>query len=154
MSKRHRFVVSLAASGYTAVRLPPLTLEATWTWGSQLRIFLLAEFFLTPELQDNRLDVSGIASVSGGTFPSNVNCLSIGWNTAGLKPGQGCAEFINYTGTGGGNAFDFYRVPGNGTPTSAQLVASITPAGAYVQVSDKRTKTNIKPSHYGLKEDG
>jgi len=101
----------------------------------------------------SELHVAGVATVTGGTFPSTVNAFSISWNTAGLKPGQGCAEFVNYSGTGGGNAYDFYRIPqAVAAPTSAHLIASITPAGAYVQVSDKRAKSDIKPLSYGLKE--
>jgi hypothetical protein len=99
-----------------------------------------------------KLHVTGIATVTGGTFPGNSNCMSIGWNSAGLKPGQGVGEFVNYSGTGGGNAFDFYRVPLTGTPAAGNLIASINAAGAYVQVSDERTKRDIQPLRYGLKE--
>jgi hypothetical protein len=87
------------------------------------------------------LDVNGTASISSGTFPNSVNRLGIGWDV--LQPGFGVAEFVNYFGTGGGDAFRFYFLS-TGAPTTANLLASIDRAGAYHAVSDQRVKTDAQ----------
>jgi hypothetical protein len=94
------------------------------------------------------LDVNGTASISSGAFPS-VNRLVIGWDV--LQPGLGVAEFVNYFGTGGGDAFRFHFLS-TGAPTTANLLASIDRAGAYHAVSDQRVKTDAQLLRYGLKE--
>jgi Chaperone of endosialidase len=95
------------------------------------------------------LDVNGTASISSGAFPNSVNRLVIGWDV--LQPGLGVAEFVNYFGTGGGDAFRFYFLS-TGAPTTANLLASIDRAGAYHAVSDQRVKTDAQLLRYGLKE--
>lgn len=74
------------------------------------------------------------------------NSFSLGWNS--VSPGQGIAELCNYCGTGGGDAFNFYRVFGNGNsvPTVSNRVSRIDSAGAYLQTSDRRVKSEFSPA--------
>jgi Chaperone of endosialidase len=100
-----------------------------------------------------KLQTDGIMAVSGAeghTYPTTGNAFSIGWDNVQL--GAGIAEFVNFSGTGGGNAFDFFRVPNSGTPATANIIADINTAGAYQQISDERVKTGVKPLSYGLRE--
>jgi hypothetical protein len=68
-----------------------------------------------------------------------------------VQPGFGVAELVNYSGTGGGNAFDFFLVPNSGAPSTASVIASINHAGVYTG-SDERLKTGVQTLHYGLRE--
>jgi len=73
------------------------------------------------------------------------NSLVLCWNAIHLN--QGTAEFINYSGLGGGDAFGFYRFPGNSisAPTTSNRVARIDLNGGYIQVSDRRVKSHFEP---------
>lgn len=97
-----------------------------------------------------RLEVQGIAAVVGGSYPTTGNCFALGWDV--VQPGLGTGELVDYSGTGGGNAFDFFRVTNSGAPTTANIISDIDTAGAYQQVSDQRVKTNIQGLRYGLRE--
>jgi hypothetical protein len=79
------------------------------------------------------------ASVAG-------NSTAISWNS--VEGGKGIAEFCNYCGLGGGDAFNFFRISGNplSGPTISHRVARIDVAGAYVQTSDRRLKTHFSPA--------
>jgi hypothetical protein len=96
-----------------------------------------------------RLEVSGPAAVVGGAYPTAENAFALGWNI--VQPGFGVAELVNFCGTGGGNAFDFFLVRNSGTPSTANVIASINQAGVY-SGSDERLKTSVQPLHYGLRE--
>jgi hypothetical protein len=99
------------------------------------------------------LEVSGLAGVvatNSTTYPATENLFTIGWNN--FQRGDGIAELVNYCGTGGGNAFDFFLFPNSGTPTTANIISDISISGAYQQVSDERLKTNVQPLRYGLRE--
>jgi hypothetical protein len=74
------------------------------------------------------------------------NSIAMSWNF--VEPGQGIAEFCNYCGLGGGDAFNFFRISGNpvSAPTISHRVARIDVAGAYVQTSDRRLKTHFSPA--------
>jgi hypothetical protein len=78
----------------------------------------------------------------GGVVTPSDSC-SLAWNS--VQNGQGIAELCNYSGLGGGDAFNFFRMPGNPTssPTLSHRVARIDISGAYIQTSDKRLKSNI-----------
>jgi endosialidase-like protein len=101
----------------------------------------------TPRFQE---EVHGPVATVGGGYPSTLNAFTIGWNI--LQPGDGIAELVNYCGTGGGNAFDFFLLPNTGTPTTSNIISDISRAGAYQQLSDERLKTNVQPLRYGLSE--
>lgn len=79
------------------------------------------------------------ASVAG-------NSCVISWDS--VQPGNGIAEWCNYAGLGGGDAFNFFRMPGNADtpPTLSNQVARIDINGAYIQTSDRRVKSNFLPS--------
>jgi hypothetical protein len=96
-----------------------------------------------------KLEVDGPVAVVGGSYPTTENGFALGWNI--VQPGFGVAELVNYSGTGGGNAFDFFLVPNSGAPSTANVIASINHAGVYT-ASDQRLKTGIQPLHYGLRE--
>lgn len=80
-----------------------------------------------------------------GLPPGNIagNSIGFGWNS--VQPGFGVAELCNYSGLGGGDAFNFFRVPGNPstTPTLSDRVARIDLSGGYIQTSDKRVKKSF-----------
>jgi hypothetical protein len=72
------------------------------------------------------LDTNGIIAVTGTqghTYPSTGNAMAIGWDN--VQVGADIGEFVNYSGTGGGNAFYFFWVPNSGTPTTANIIADI-----------------------------
>jgi hypothetical protein len=96
-----------------------------------------------------KAEVEGPLAVVGGSYPTTINGFALGWNI--VQPGFGVAELVNYSGTGGGNAFDFFLVPNTGTPSTASVIASINQAGVYTG-SDERLKTGVPPLHYGLRE--
>ena len=86
------------------------------------------------------------AAMSAAIAPSAVNSIGISWNS--VQPGQGIAEFCNYAGGGVGDAFNFFRLPSTPSagPVLANRIARIDINGAYIQVSDKRLKTNFLPA--------
>ncbi|WP_293341080.1 tail fiber domain-containing protein [Microcoleus sp. CAWBG58] len=107
-----------------------------------------AQYLLQSE-GDARYRRSSSPLLTSAPFPTanvagNSNALS--WNS--VEPGLGIAEFCNYSGLGGGDAFNFFRLPGNAVspPTLANRVARIDVSGAYIQTSDKRVKKNHLPS--------
>lgn len=79
------------------------------------------------------------ASLGGNSFATS-------WNSVQL--GQGIAELCNYAGLGGGDAFNFFRMPGNAdaVPTLTNRVSRIDINGAYVQTSDSRVKSGFLPA--------
>jgi Chaperone of endosialidase len=91
----------------------------------------------------------------GGTYPNTQNAFALSWNT--MEVGKGVAEFVNYSATGGGDAFDFFLVPNTGAPSLSNRIVQISQLGditcrTLTQTSDKRLKTGVQPLHYGLKE--
>ncbi|MBV8102948.1 MAG: tail fiber domain-containing protein [Verrucomicrobia bacterium] len=96
-----------------------------------------------------RLEVAGPLAVAGGAYPTTINGFALGWKI--IQPGFGVAELVNYCGTGGGNAFDFFLVPNTGAPSTSNVIASINHAGVYT-ASDQRLKTGVQPLRYGLRE--
>lgn len=96
-----------------------------------------------------QLETRGTIAVASGSYPTTENAFALGWDI--IQPGLGVAEFVNYSGTGGGNAFDFFLVPNTGAPSTANVIASINHSGVYTG-SDQRLKTGIQPLHYGLSE--
>jgi len=104
--------------------------------------------YLTQDEADLRYRQSSTSTpiYTGSALPAaNVagNSIGLGWNS--VQPGLGIAELCNYSGTGGGDAFNFYRVGGNATspPTLSQRVARIDISGGFIQTSDKRLKSNF-----------
>lgn len=71
------------------------------------------------------------------------NSFVVSWNS--VQPGQGIAELCNYAGLGGGDAFNFFRMPGNADapPTISNRVSRIDTNGGYIQTSDKRVKSDF-----------
>jgi hypothetical protein len=67
----------------------------------------------------------------------------LGWNAI-----SGTAEFCNYANTGTGDAFNFYRLPGNANspPGAVNRISRIDASGAYLQVSDRRVKKKLTPA--------
>jgi len=105
--------------------------------------------YLTPGEGDGRYRLSSTALFTAAPFPAASvagNSIAVSWNS--VQPGQGIGEFCNYAGTGGGDAFNFFRMPGNATsaPTLSHRVARIDIGGAYIQTSDKRLKSNFSPA--------
>jgi hypothetical protein len=72
-----------------------------------------------------------------------VNSCGLGWNSA-----TGTAEFCAYAGTGTGDPYNFYRLPGNANsaPAAANRISRIDASGAYLQVSDGRVKKKFTPA--------
>jgi hypothetical protein len=111
--------------------------------------------YLTQDEADVRYRQSSTSTpiYTGSALPAaNVagNSIGLGWNS--VQPGLGIAELCNYSGTGGGDAFNFFRTPGNATspPTLSQRVARIDISGAYIQSSDARLKSHFSEAP-GLK---
>ena len=76
------------------------------------------------------------------TAAIGVNSVVMGWNS--MEPGLGIAEICNYAGAGGGDAINFFRVPGAENSISIfHRVARIDKNGAYVQMSDGRVKRDF-----------
>ena len=79
---------------------------------------------------------------------SNIagNSFSLSWNS--VESGLGIAEFCNYSGNGGGDAFNFFRMSGISTqaPTIANRIGRIDVYGSYLQTSDKRVKSDFLPA--------
>jgi hypothetical protein len=91
----------------------------------------------------------GLSPLIKAPLPSAAlggNSLAFGWNS--VSPGLGIAELCNYSGNGGGDAFNFFRIPGNPdtTPTLSNRVSKIENTGAYVQTSDERVKSDVRPA--------
>jgi hypothetical protein len=104
----------------------------------------------TPRFKEEAVGLIGVISSAAEAYPSTENAFTIGWNI--LQQGDGIAELVNYCGTGGGNAFDFFLLPNSGRPTTSNIISDISRAGAYQQLSDERVKTNVQPLRYGLRE--
>jgi len=76
------------------------------------------------------------------TAAVGANSIVVAWNS--MEPGQGTAEICNYSGLGGGDTVNFFRVPGSENSISIfHRTARIDKNGAYLQVSDQRTKSNF-----------
>ena len=95
---------------------------------------------------DERYRLSSVAFFATAPFlTANVagNSVAMSWNS--VQNGQGTAEFCNYAGTGGGDAYAFYRLPGNPVvaPTISNRVSRIDIGGAYIATSDKRVKSDF-----------
>lgn len=77
-----------------------------------------------------------LASIAG-------NSIAFSWNS--VEAGYGTAELCNYAGLGGGDAFNFFRMPGYAatSPTISNRIARIDLNGGYIQTSDKRVKTDF-----------
>jgi hypothetical protein len=74
---------------------------------------------------------------------------SVGANSCGIGyNATGTAEICDYAGSGTGDAFNFYRVPGSpGGPISlANRIGRIDITGSYIQNSDRRLKSNFSPA--------
>jgi hypothetical protein len=102
--------------------------------------------YLRQEEADARYRQSSVAFFGSAPLPMASlagNSIAFSWNS--VQVGLGIGEICNYAGLGGGNAFDFFRMPGNSasTPTVSHRVASISISGAYVQASDKRVKSHL-----------
>jgi predicted FMN-binding regulatory protein PaiB len=98
---------------------------------------------------DIRYRQSSVAFFATAPLPTaNVagNSIAFSWNS--VQPGLGTAEFCNFAGLGGGDAFNFFRMPGNdsSSPTLSHRVARIDISGAYIQSSDKRLKSHFSPA--------
>jgi hypothetical protein len=98
---------------------------------------------------DARYRLSSMAFFATTPFPTaNTagNSIAFSWNS--VQPGLGIAEFCNYAGLGGGDAFNFFRMPGNdlSTPSLSHRVSRIDISGGYIQTSDKRLKSNLSPA--------
>lgn len=102
--------------------------------------------YLTQAEADGLYRQNSVAYFSTAPLPAgNVagNSIAFGWNS--VQPGQGIAEICNYAGLGGGDAFNFFRMPGNPTtsPTLSNRVSRIDISGSYVQTSDERVKSDF-----------
>ena len=86
------------------------------------------------------------AAMSAAIAPAAVNSIGLSWNS--VQAGQGIAELYNYAGSGVGDAFNFFRLPGTPSagPALANRIARIDINGAYIQVSDARLKSNFLPA--------
>lgn len=96
-----------------------------------------------------RIFHEGEPPLSKAPLPTAViggNSFATSWNS--IQVGQGIAELCNYAGLGGGDAFNFFRMPGNADalPTLTNRVARIDINGAYLQTSDRRVKSNFSPA--------
>ncbi|MEG4944631.1 hypothetical protein, partial [Microcoleus sp. F4-D5] len=92
-----------------------------------------AQYLLQSE-GDARYRQSSTAFFATAPLPTaNVagNSIAFSWNS--VEQGLGIAELCNYAGLGGGDAFNFFRLPGNSvsTPTLSNRVARIDISGAY-----------------------
>jgi hypothetical protein len=88
----------------------------------------------------------GIPNMAKVPLPTaNVagNSAVLSWNS--VQPGQGIAELCNYSGLGGGDTVNFFRMPGNAdaTPTISNRVSRIDIGGAYIATSDERVKSDF-----------
>lgn len=88
----------------------------------------------------------GLPSLIKAALPaaySASNSCVLSWNSVQL--GQGIAELCNYAGSGGGDAVNFFRMPGNdiAAPTISNRVSRIDINGAYIQTSDRRLKSGF-----------
>ena len=83
------------------------------------------------------------ARVALPTAVFGAGSCGIGWNAI-----SGTAEFCNYANTGTGDAYNFYRLPGNANspPAAANRISRIDASGAYLQVSDRRVKKKFTPA--------
>ena len=102
--------------------------------------------YLLPSEGDARYRLSSTAFFATAPLPPGSvagNSIALSWNS--VQPGQGIAELCNYAGLGGGDAFNFFRMPGNSTatPSLSHRLGRIDLAGAYVQSSDRRLKNNL-----------
>ncbi|WP_293360946.1 MULTISPECIES: hypothetical protein [unclassified Microcoleus] len=98
-----------------------------------------AQYLLQAE-GDARYRLAGAPLLTSVPLPTaNVagNSAAMSWNS--VQIGFGTAEFCNYSGLGGGDAFNFFRLPGNepSPPTLSNRVSRIDISGAYIQTSDK-----------------
>lgn len=98
---------------------------------------------------DARYRQSSTAFFAAAPLPTAAvagNSVAFSWNS--VEPGLGIAEICNYAGLGGGDAFNFFRLPGNSNvaPTLSNRVARIDISGAYIQTSDRRLKKDFLPS--------
>lgn len=103
--------------------------------------------YLTQAEGDARYRQNSVAYFVTAPLPTaNVagNSIGFGWNS--VQSGQGIAEIINYSGLGGGDAFNFFRMGGNAvaTPSLSNRVSRIDISGGYIQTSDKRLKTDFR----------
>jgi hypothetical protein len=102
--------------------------------------------YLTQAEADAMYRQSSVAYFVTAPLPTaNIagNSIGFGWNS--VQSGQGIAELVNYAGLGGGDAFNFFRMPGNAiaAPSLSNRVSRIDISGGYVQTSDARLKTDF-----------
>jgi hypothetical protein len=102
--------------------------------------------YLLPSEADARYRPTSTAFFTSAPFPTaNVagNSIAFSWNSVAVN--QGTAELCNYAGLGGGDAFNFFRMAGNpiAAPSLSHRISRIDIAGAYIQSSDRRLKTNL-----------
>jgi hypothetical protein len=105
--------------------------------------------YLTQTEGDSRYRLISTAFFASAPLPTaNTagNSIAFSWNS--VQPGLGIAEICNYAGLGGGDAINFFRMPGNAssTPTLSHRVARIDISGAYIQSSDERLKSHFSPA--------
>ena len=105
--------------------------------------------YLLPSEADAKYWQKNTAFFTSVSFPPasvTGNSIALSWNS--VQPGQGIAEFCNFAGLGGGDAFNFFRMQGNATspPSISNRVGRIDVVGAYVQVSDRRLKSHFSPA--------
>jgi hypothetical protein len=100
--------------------------------------------YLTAGRGDERyFNINGLFRRALPTALVAGNSFGASWNS--VEPGLGIAELCNYAGNGGGDAFNFFRMPGaeNQAPSISHRIARISSSGAYVQTSDRRVKSNF-----------
>jgi len=111
------------------------------------------------------LDSTNQLGIGGGNMGSNFYRLfhegnpitvravlppaTIGANSSAVgHSSTGTTDFCNYPGTNTGDAYHFYRLPGNtaGVPGPGNRISRIDATGTYFQISDRRVKTSFAPA--------
>ena len=105
--------------------------------------------YLLPSEGDARYRLSSTAFFTAAPLPPGSvagNSIAISWNS--VQGGLGIAELCNYAGLGGGDAFNFFRMPGSDilSPSLSHRVARIDISGGYIPTSDERLKSNFSPA--------
>jgi hypothetical protein len=98
---------------------------------------------------DARYHQKSASFFTAAPFPtanSGGNSVAISWND--IQSGLGVAELCNFSGTGSGDAFAFYRMAGNpiAKPTISHRVCFININGGFVTTSDFRLKSDFSPA--------
>ena len=120
--------------------------EVTATMNAHLGAVHPHSQYLLQSEGDARYRLTSTAFFTTAPLPSAAtagNSIALSWNS--VQPGLGIAELCNYAGLGGGDAFNFFRMPGNPntTPTISNRVSRIDIGGSYIATSDKRVKSDF-----------